>query len=197
MDLLNKPEQKKQSNGQFRRYERIKQLDYNYCEFINEFNHIPSLSKFLGTISILGNGRFWYTLIILQPIISGVDGLLTSALMLLTGLITLVLYLWIKKQFQRERPFITIPDLKITESAIDLYSFPSGHTMHSICFSIILMSSNLWWGLLVIPFTVLVSISRVVLGLHYPSDVIVGAFIGASVATISLYLMHLGIFTGM
>jgi len=33
-----------------------------------------------------------------------------------------------------------------------------------------------------LPFTVLVALSRMVLGLHYPSDVIMGAIIGASVA---------------
>ncbi|MCG7537516.1 phosphatase PAP2 family protein [Pseudoalteromonas sp. OOF1S-7] len=197
MDLLNKPEQKKQPNEASCRYEKFKQLDYRFCEIFNKLNHIPRLSKFLGIISILGNGRFWYALILLQPAIAGKPGLLISLSMMLTGLITLVLYLWIKKQFQRDRPFIKFPDIKITESAIDLYSFPSGHTMHSVCFSIMLVSSNVYWGFLVVPFTILVSLSRVVLGLHYPSDVIVGAFIGASVATTFLFLAQLSISTGI
>ncbi|MEW5251578.1 phosphatase PAP2 family protein [Microbulbifer sp. 2201CG32-9] len=197
MDLLNNPEQKKQSESLIYKYEKIKQLDYDFCKLFNKFNHIPSLSKFLGAISILGNGRFWYALIILQPLISGRTGFLTSGLLLFAGLLTLIVYLWIKKKFQRERPFINISNIKITESALDIYSFPSGHTMHSVCFSIILISSNIWWGLLVVPFTILVSISRVVLGLHYPSDVIVGAAIGASVAAITLYFIQLSIFAGI
>ena len=38
------------------------------------------------------------------------------------------------------------------------------------------------------PFTFLVAISRPVLGLHYPSDVLAGAAIGAAVAALSLTL---------
>ena len=40
-------------------------------------------------------------------------------------------------------------------------------------------------GIVFIPFTVLVAASRLVLGLHYPSDVAAGALIGASTATVS------------
>ncbi|MEY3747925.1 MAG: hypothetical protein RL194_1384, partial [Pseudomonadota bacterium] len=37
-------------------------------------------------------------------------------------------------------------------------------------------------GWLLLPFTAMVAMSRVVLGLHYPSDVLAGAVIGASIA---------------
>jgi undecaprenyl-diphosphatase len=42
--------------------------------------------------------------------------------------------------------------------------------------------------LLMLPFTILVALSRMILGLHYPSDVIVGAIIGASVASTIIVL---------
>jgi undecaprenyl-diphosphatase len=38
-----------------------------------------------------------------------------------------------------------------------------------------------------LPFTVLVAVSRMVLGLHYPSDVLVGAILGAGVAGVLIY----------
>jgi undecaprenyl-diphosphatase len=40
-----------------------------------------------------------------------------------------------------------------------------------------------------VPFTALVALSRVVLGLHYPSDVVAGASIGAAIAMISIGLL--------
>lgn len=42
--------------------------------------------------------------------------------------------------------------------------------------------------ILMLPFTILIALSRMVLGLHYPSDVIVGAIIGASVASAVILL---------
>ena len=45
------------------------------------------------------------------------------------------------------------------------------------------------WALVVWPFTLLVAVSRVILGLHYPSDVIVGALIGALTAAVSFNLL--------
>jgi undecaprenyl-diphosphatase len=45
------------------------------------------------------------------------------------------------------------------------------------------------FALFVWPFTVLLAVSRIVLGLHYPSDVIVGALIGALTAAVSFNLL--------
>jgi undecaprenyl-diphosphatase len=43
------------------------------------------------------------------------------------------------------------------------------------------------WAL--IPFTLLVAISRLVLGLHYLSDVLVGALIGGSLGSLAVMLL--------
>ena len=43
--------------------------------------------------------------------------------------------------------------------------------------------------ILIAPFTMLVAASRVILGLHYPSDVAVGALLGAALAAVSLALL--------
>jgi undecaprenyl-diphosphatase len=46
-----------------------------------------------------------------------------------------------------------------------------------------------WLAWIAVPFTLLVAASRVMLGLHYPSDVIAGAAVGAVVAGLSFYLI--------
>ena len=65
---------------------------------------------------------------------------------------------------------------------LDQFSFPSGHTLHAVGFSVVAVAyfPVLIW--LVLPFTLLVAASRVILGLHYPSDVLAGALVGLSIA---------------
>ena len=59
---------------------------------------------------------------------------------------------------------------------------------HTLSSALVLASyGQLAW--LLVPFSLAVALSRVVLGLHYPSDVIVGAFIGATTAAVSFNLL--------
>jgi undecaprenyl-diphosphatase len=83
---------------------------------------------------------------------------------------------------------VACSDIRQCARSLDEFSFPSGHVLHSVSFSIMLctyypgLASILW------PFSVLVALSRVSLGLHYASDVIVGAAIGWFTATSVLVL---------
>jgi undecaprenyl-diphosphatase len=74
---------------------------------------------------------------------------------------------------------------------LDRYSFPSGHTLHAVSFTMVLCGyfPVMIWVLL--PFTLLVALSRMILGLHYPSDVLAGAFIGAMLALVSFKVFTL------
>jgi undecaprenyl-diphosphatase len=56
-------------------------------------------------------------------------------------------------------------------------------------FSTVVLSYYPALSIVVLPFTVMVGLSRVVLGLHYPSDVLAGALIGAAIATVSFLLV--------
>jgi len=52
-------------------------------------------------------------------------------------------------------------------------------------FSIIAISYYPQLSVILLPFTIMVALSRVVLGLHYPSDVLAGALIGSAIAGLS------------
>jgi undecaprenyl-diphosphatase len=71
---------------------------------------------------------------------------------------------------------------------LDRYSFPSGHTLHAVSFTwqAVAHFPQLAW--ILIPLALLIALSRVVLGLHYPTDVIAGAAVGALLAAGGLAL---------
>jgi undecaprenyl-diphosphatase len=74
---------------------------------------------------------------------------------------------------------------------LDRYSFPSGHTLHAVSFTTLAVSSFPELAWLLVPFAALIAASRVVLGLHYPTDVAAGALIGATLAVLSMVLFPL------
>jgi undecaprenyl-diphosphatase len=111
--------------------------------------------------------------------------------MALTGLAGLLIYKWLKARTSRPRPFMVSENIIRRVPPLDEYSFPSGHTLHAVAFSLVLLSHLPGWFWVVVPFSVLVAASRPVLGLHYPSDVLAGALVGALVAGASIVTVSL------
>ncbi len=142
-------------------------------------------------ISRLGDGLFWYVLMILMLLIARQDHLLIVVHMTSVGLTGVFFYKLIKNRLARERPYIGHKEICCTMPPLDRYSFPSGHTMHAVGFSIVACSyfPVLAWVLL--PFAVLVATSRLILGLHYPTDVIAGALLGYGLALLSFEVKSL------
>ncbi|MEW6687539.1 MAG: phosphatase PAP2 family protein, partial [Pseudomonadota bacterium] len=67
-------------------------------------------------------------------------------------------------------------------------SFPSGHTMHAVAFSLVAAAHYPALAALLAGMSIAIAASRMVLGLHYPSDVLAGGALGAAVALGSLNL---------
>lgn len=64
------------------------------------------------------------------------------------------------------------------------YSFPSGHAAGAFAFAAFVALRVPRWGAPALVFAALVAASRVVLGVHYPSDVIAGGVLGAAVGAL-------------
>lgn len=168
------------------RWLKLLSLDGRLCHRLNQINQREGPGRFFAAVSRLGDGSFWYALLLVLPLVQGRYGLLVSMHLALTGVCSLLVYRWVKQSTSRLRPFHQMPGLIRREPPLDEYSFPSGHTLHAVAFTLVLASHLPLLGWLVLPFTVLVAVSRPVLGLHYPSDVLAGAVIGAVIAILSI-----------
>lgn len=142
--------------------------------------------RLFAVISRLGDGVFWYVLMSALLLVQGPTALPVVSRMLLTGAIGLLLYKVLKSRTIRSRPYARDGQIELRLAPLDDYSFPSGHTLHAVSFTLVAVHYYPVLGWLLIPFAVLVALSRIVLGLHYPSDVLAGALLGATLAALAL-----------
>lgn len=160
-------------------------LEGDVCRRINRYSRGEVTRRFFAAISKLGDGWYWVALAaacLLQDAAAAAPFLLRAAA---TALVGIAIYKFLKHRLIRERPYVAHLGIVRGAAPLDRYSFPSGHTMHATGFAVMFTSWDpvLLW--VAAPFALLVAASRVVLGLHYPTDVLAGAALGAGLAVIS------------
>lgn len=168
---------------------RFDHAEYRLCRSLNRGVAFPVVRYFFKTASRLGDGVVWYVLMVALPLIYGQRGLQVAMGLLATGAAGLVVYKLLKRIFVRERPFIRHAGISLAQAPLDRYSFPSGHTLHAASFAWQLCAAFPELAPIVIPLAVAIAGSRVVLGLHYPTDVLVGALIGVGFGAIGTVLV--------
>lgn len=148
----------------------------------------PALLRALAVASRLADAPMWLALVLLMPLLDADRGAELSRLILILGTVNLALYFSLKRSTRRQRPFEQCDDIRARVPAPDAFSFPSGHTLHAVAFGVLLSAFYTSLAPLFGVFALAVAISRVALGLHYPSDVVIGAVIGAGTASVLLLI---------
>lgn len=167
---------------------RLQQWDELVCVRFNRGARQRSVAVMLQAVSWLGNGLFWYALMLALLLADARGAALPVLHMAFVGAVCTSCYKMVKRSTLRSRPYQVNPLVSAGATALDRFSFPSGHTLHAIAFSLVacFYYPKLW--MILAPFTLLTAISRVALGLHYPSDVIAGAALGALIAGASFLI---------
>jgi len=167
---------------------RLQHWDELLCVRVNRGAQQRSVVLMLQAVSWLGNGIFWYALMLALLLADAHGAAMPVLHMAFVGAVCTGCYKMVKHHTVRSRPYQVNPQVLAGASVLDHFSFPSGHTLHAIAFSLVacFYFPGLW--IVLWPFTLLTAVSRVALGLHYPSDVIAGGALGALIAGASFVI---------
>jgi undecaprenyl-diphosphatase len=169
--------------------QRLNQHEHDWCLAANRWGARHAVRAYFRMVSRLGDGAFWYALMAGLALFGGWRGLNAAGHLAVTGLVASILYRRLKNLTRRPRPFAADGRIQPWIAPLDEFSFPSGHTLHAVSFTLVALAYFPMLAWLLVPFASSVAVSRVVLGMHYPSDVFAASLIGGLLAAISLWLV--------
>ncbi|MBE2900561.1 phosphatase PAP2 family protein [Methanothermobacter thermautotrophicus] len=158
--------------------------DLTILYFFNSVLSSPFLDFLMPVLTFGGTQAFWVILCLLLYLLGGEDER-EAAFIALTALVMgFFMSEFLKMVIARPRPYEVIWWVRHTTVAGG-YSMPSGHTVAAFAgFTSLYFKFGRPWLFLIL--ASLVGISRIYLGLHYPTDVLAGAFIGVICAFMAL-----------
>jgi undecaprenyl-diphosphatase len=136
----------------------------------------------------LGDGWLWYTLGIILVLYGGGYRFLAIGAASSAAAAGIILFRALKRTSRRQRPCEIEPHCWSSILPPDKYSFPSGHsiTAFAVALSIGLFYPDLQGCLLAVAF--LIASSRIILGMHFLSDVLAGSAIGTVLGFVSYHI---------
>jgi membrane-associated phospholipid phosphatase len=172
-------------------FEPIRQLEYCFIKFLQErLGRKPYLAWF-EELWVFGRTFFALTILIFLAAYSWKLGLTALAVFgVVAGLETVV-----KLTFNRERPFSVHKDVQMLQPREPGDpSFPSGDALR-IWFLVLIFSiafgNSLGFGVISFLLAVLVSLGRMILGVHFLTDVIAGTGLGILGAGTTIWLWQM------
>ena len=163
-------------------------IDRRLYRLINGLPHTRTSDRYVSVLSDLGEGLGWVSGGIALAILGGSKGRRAGAATAVASLVaTYVVQYRVKPIFRRVRPFVNREARVVGVRPAD-HSFPSGHTASSFAAATALAffyprAAPLAYGV-----ATAVGVSRVHLGVHFPSDAAVGGVIGIGIGTFSAWV---------
>lgn len=157
----------------------LHQLQQKDIDFFFRIQHYKySLRKLSRSISRSADGFLYVLIPLLYWSVSDVEGLAFCKEVVMAFAIERALYFTLKHTCRRSRPPKAIPGYCSHIQASDEFSFPSGHTCGAFLFVTLCAQMLSPWCAIFYVWATMVGLSRIVLGVHFPTDVLVGALIG-------------------
>jgi undecaprenyl-diphosphatase len=137
-----------------------------------------------------GDGWLWYGMGLIILLFGGAGRFQAAGAGALAAGVGIALFLRLKKAAKRKRPNTLVPHCWATLLPPDQFSFPSGHTItaFAVAVSLSMFYPTLAIGLLFCALSV--AASRILLGMHFLSDVLAGAAIGTALAYCAVHAVR-------
>ena len=149
------------------------------------FNHTISTGFLDKLFSIITDVNKWYIAYIILAGIAFFKGGLRGKIAVISLIILITItdqtgYRLLKELFERVRPCNALSDVITPVGCAGGFSFPSNHALNNFAAAIFLVRIYPQYKWIFLITATLISISRIYLGVHYPSDILGGALIGSA-----------------
>ena len=170
--------------------QRILHWDETVLRWIADNLRFPILDRVMVAYTVLGNGGWAFIVIAVALLcIRRTRRAGISALSAMTrGLVYTNLVL--KPMVARPRPWIALEEFVPLVTSNDMNSFPSGHTCAAFSFGVAVSIAlpEKWGKAAALIAAALMGISRLYVGVHFPTDVLAGAIVGACCGCAGVWL---------
>lgn len=166
-------------------------LEHNDERLMKRVHHWRAprwLRRWTVLVTRLGDGWLWYAMGVIILFFGGPERYAAVGAGLAASLAGILVFRQLKLVSKRPRPYQVEPHCWAMITPQDRFSFPSGHSMTA--FSIMVSVGHFYpeLQLLLVLLAVSIAASRIILGMHYLSDVVAGAAIGIGLGLASLCL---------
>lgn len=174
-------------------FELMQQWDEQALQWIADSLRTPILDKIMVLYTSLGNGGWIFILLGVALLFfkstrkAGASSLTAMVLGLLVTNLTL------KPLVSRLRPWVVMDGFVTLVTSSDMNSFPSGHTCAAFAFGVALCAAlpQKWAKAAALIAAALMGFSRLYVGVHFPTDVLVGAVVGTVCGLVGAWLVRL------
>ena len=162
----------------------IHRRDYNLMRRANNWEAPQWIRFYAMAATRAGDGWLWFAIGLAVLFLGGSERFAALSAAGLSAVVSVLLFQWLKRFTGRRRPCEIEPHRWATLLPPDQFSFPSGHTMtaFAVAVSLSLFYPSIMVGLLFCAFSI--AASRILLGMHFLSDVMAGAIIGGLIGSI-------------